>query len=64
MVPAIRARIWVGYETDRSQLLHTPGDSNNEPLRNVSALLVVAIPRSPLISDSGDSGSYSGLIRN
>ncbi len=34
------------------------------PLRNVSALLIVTIPRSPLISDSGGSGSYSGLIRN
>ncbi len=59
MVPAIGARIQVGYETDRSQLLHSPRDSNNEPLRNGSALLVVTIPRSLLISGSGDSGFYS-----
>ncbi len=62
MVLAIQARIQVRYETDRFQLLHGLRDSNNEPLCKVSALSVVAIPKSPLISDSGDSGSYSGRI--
>ncbi len=64
MVLAILASIRVGYETDRSQLLHSPRDSNSEPPFKVSALLVATIPRSLLISGSGDSGSYSGRIRN
>ncbi len=64
VVPAIRARIRVGYETDRSHLLHRPRDSNNESPSKVSAFLVATIPRSPLISGSGVSGSYSGWIRN
>ncbi len=64
MVPAIQARIQVGDETDRSQVLHSPRKANDEPTCKVSALVVVTIPRSPLISGSGDSGSYSGRIRN
>ncbi len=64
VVPAIRARIRVGYETDRPQVLHSPRKANDEPPCKVSALLVMTIQRSPLISGSGDLGSYSGWIRN
>ncbi len=64
MVLAIQARIRVGYETDRSQVLHSQRKANDEPPCKVSALLVVTILRSPLISASDDSGSYSGQIRN
>ncbi len=64
MVPAIWARIQVGYETDRPQVLHSPRKANDEPPCKVSALLVVTIQRSPLITDSGDSGPHSALIRN
>ncbi len=63
VAPEIRARIRVGYETDRSQLLRNPGDSNNEPPCKLSAFLIATIPRSLLISVSGDSGSYSCRIR-
>ncbi len=62
MVPAIQARIPVGYEIDRSQLLHSPREPNNETPYKVSARLVATIPRSLRISGSGDLGSYSGQI--
>ncbi len=45
VIPAIRARIRVRYETDRSQLLRSPRKPNDEPLWKVSALLVSTIPR-------------------
>ncbi len=59
VVPVIQARIRVRYETDRSQLLRNLRDSINEPPCKHSAFLVVTIPGSPLISGSGDLGSYS-----
>ncbi len=59
VVPAIRARIRVGYETDRSQLLRNPREPNIEPQCKISAFLFATIPRSLLISSSGDSGPYS-----
>ncbi len=40
------------------------GETNKEPPFKVSALFVAILPRSPLIIGSGDSGSYSGPIRN
>ncbi len=62
MIPAIRIRIRVWYETNRSQLLHSPRQPNGEPPCKISAHLFLTIPGSSLISGSGDSGSYSGWI--